>query len=349
MSKKEYIFLSTGYAGGASRFIYDHLNYLTKKNKNTVLVDDQPLKTFSKIPQKTSIKKISINKFNSSSNKKLRKLFFKEKNKKIVFLTNYAFIIRYLDIINELNNKKIKIVLTIHSGLLDLSIKKYFAGLLFSFIYKKIDYLYFGSTSAKEWWLKFYPWMKIKNNLVHFNGVELQKKIKQKKKSNKLSISFVGRLEKENNPKFFLKIANEYLEDSSNAIFNIYGAGTMNNHLRNISKHSSIKFHGWTDKKKIYKNSDIIIITSKVNNFPYVALEAKSYGIPVISSSKGDIKKIIKNDFDGYIHYTNSSKVIIDLINRISKKYSKFSKNSVQRSKLFEINKACKKFWNNIL
>ena len=115
-----------------------------------------------------------------------------------------------------------------------------------------------------------------------------------------------------------------------------------------FEKHvDELKEMGW--KGKIYKNSDIIIITSKVNNFPYVALEAKSYGIPVISSSKGDIKKIIKNDFDGYIHYTNSSKVIIDLINRISKKYSKFSKNSVQRSKLFEINKACKKFWNNIL
>ena len=52
MKKKEYIFLSTGYAGGASRFIYDHINHLTKKNKKTILVDDKPFKTFSKIPKK---------------------------------------------------------------------------------------------------------------------------------------------------------------------------------------------------------------------------------------------------------------------------------------------------------
>ena len=123
----------------------------------------------------------------------------------------------------------------------------------------------------------------------------------------------------------------------------------MYNHLINISKYDDIKFHGWKNNKDIYRNSDIILITGKINNFPYVALEAKSYGIPVISCSRGDIKKIIKNNFDGFINYTNSSKTIINLINRISKKYSKFSKNSFLRSKLFEIDSSCKKFWNNIL
>ncbi len=348
MKKKEYIFLSTGYAGGASRFIYDHINHLTKKNKKTILVDDKPFKTFSKIPKKTLVKKIMISRFNFSSNKKLKKLFLNKKNEKIVFLTNYGFIIRYFNLVNELNNNKIKIILTIHSGLLDLTIKNYFAGFLFSLIYKKVDYLYFGSHSAKQWWLRFYPWMDIKNNLVHFNGVELQK-ITKRKKNKKLLVSFVGRLEKENNPEFFLKIANDYLKDFNNAIFNIYGEGTMYNHLINISKYDDIKFHGWKNNKDIYRNSDIILITGKINNFPYVALEAKSYGIPVISCSKGDIKKIIKNNFDGFINYTNSSKTIINLINRISKKYSKFSKNSFLRSKLFEIDSSCKKFWNNIL
>jgi len=349
MKKKEYIFLSTGYSGGASQFIYDHINYLSKMKKRTILVDDEPFKTYPKIPKKTYIKKIKINKFSFTSNKKLKKLISNIKSDKIVFLTNYAFLLRYFSLVNKLKREKIKIVLTIHSGLLDLTIKKYLAGFIFSFLYKKIDYLYFGSNSAKKWWVRFYPWMDIKKNLVHFNGVELQNKLKLKKKSKKLSISFVGRLEKENNPEFFLKIANDYLKDFNNAIFNIYGLGTMYNRLRNISKYKEIKFNGWKDKRQIYTNSDIIIITSKINNFPYVALEAKSYGIPVISCSKGDIKRIIKNNFDGYINYTNSSKKIINFIKKIKKNYSKFSRNSIQRSKLFEINMACKKFWKKIL
>tara|TARA_B100000676_G_C17308113_1_gene450567 strand:- start:163 stop:534 length:372 start_codon:yes stop_codon:yes gene_type:complete len=123
----------------------------------------------------------------------------------------------------------------------------------------------------------------------------------------------------------------------------------MYNYLKNISKRNKIKFYGWQAKEKIYKNSNIIIITSKVNNFPYVALEAKSFGIPVISCSRGDVKRIIKNNFDGYISYTESTKIIINLINRVSKNYNKFSRNSIQRSKLFEVGNACKKFWKNII
>ena len=348
MNKTEYIFLSNGYVGGASRFIYDHLCYLAKKNKKIILIDDDPYKTYPKIPYNVTVKKIEINQFKTNSEKTLSKLFLNDNIKKIIFLTNYAFLIKYFSLINKFKNRNIKIILTIHSGLLNLSFKKYIAGLIFSLIYKKIDYLYFGSNSSKNWWLKFYPWMHIKKNLVHYNGVELQKNFKHKKIKNKLSISFVGRLEKENNPEFFLKIAKDYMKTNKNVVFNIYGEGVMEKYLKKIAE-KRMMFHGWQNKNKIYKNSDIIIITSKVNNFPYVALEAKSFGVPVISCSKGDIKKIIKNNFDGYISYTNSTKDIIYLINKIIKNYSKFSQNSVERSKLFEINKACKKFWKNIL
>ncbi len=349
MIKKEYIFVSTGYAGGASRFINDHITYLAKKNKKTVLVDDEPSKTFSKIPNRTLIKKVKVNKFNLNSREKLKKLFFDNKAEKIVFLTNYAFLIKYFSLIKEFKKNKIKIILTVHSGLFNLTLKKYIAGLIFSLIYKKVDFLYFGSKSAKKWWLKFYPWMKIEKNLVRYNGVEFQKNLKFRTIKKKMCVSFVGRLERENNPEFFLKIANDYSKKNSSVIFNIFGNGVMLNHLKNITKNQNIRFYGWREKKEIYKNSDIIIITSNINNFPYVALEAKSFGIPIISCSKGDIRRIIKNNFDGYISYTNSTETFIRLIDKILNKYCFFSKNSIRRSRSFEIGNALNKFWKNIL
>ena len=57
MNKTEYIFLSNGYVGGASRFIYDHLCYLAKKNKKIILIDDDPYKTYSRIPYNVTVKK----------------------------------------------------------------------------------------------------------------------------------------------------------------------------------------------------------------------------------------------------------------------------------------------------
>ena len=69
----------------------------------------------------------------------------------------------------------------------------------------------------------------------------------------------------------------------------------------------------------------------------------------MISCSKGDVKKIIKNNYDGFIIYTNSSKKIINLIKKISKTIQNFHVTLFMRSKLFELNVACKKFWRNIL
>ena len=106
MDKKKYIFISTGYKGGATRFISDHLKYLTSLNKKTILIDDNPKKTFEKIPKKTLIEKIKINNFSRNSEKKLKKVILDGKGKKIVFLTNFAFLIKYFFLINNLKKKK---------------------------------------------------------------------------------------------------------------------------------------------------------------------------------------------------------------------------------------------------
>ena len=347
MTRTKYIFISNGYRGGASNFLIDHVNYLSKRKKNILLIDDNPLKTFGNISNLIKIKKIKTNHFSYTENEKLKRVLFK-KGKKIVFITNYAFLIKYYFLFVKFKKKNIKIILTIHSGLFNLSLKKFIAGLFFSLIYKRIDHLYFGSNSAKEWWKNFYPWMDLDKNLVIYNGVKIDPKRKIKKLNKKISISFVGRLEDENNPEFFINIAEIYLNLYNDAIFNIYGDGSMLINLKKKNKNNNIIFHGWVNKDKIYKNSNIILITSPVNNFPYVALEAKSYGIPVISSSKGDIKKIIKNNIDGFVNPTNSSNKMITLIKKTLKNYKIFSKNAIIRSKEFDIKDSCKTFWQKI-
>jgi glycosyltransferase involved in cell wall biosynthesis len=317
-----------------------------KKKKEIILIDDNPKKTYDKIPKNIISKKIITNYFSKNAEKKLAKILLKNKKKKYLFLTNYAFLIKYYWLIDEFLKKDNKLILTIHSGLLKLTIKNYLAGLVFSFLYKKINYLFFGSLSAKSWWKLKYPWMNLEKYKIHKNGVfQRTKKKKKNIKKKIINISFVGRLEKENNPNFFVDIAEECKKREKNFKFHIFGEGSLKKALK---KSKSIKFHGWTIKKKIYSISDIIIITSPINNFPYVALEAKSYGIPVISCSKGDIKDIIRNNKDGFLKYTASTRDMIKLIYRVINKYDFFSKNCLIRSKYFELNNACNKFWKTI-
>ena len=53
--------------------------------------------------------------------------------------------------------------------------------------------------------------------------LETKKKLLPKKIKHNIQISYAGRLEKENNPEFFIKIAYEYLKYNNKAIFNIFG------------------------------------------------------------------------------------------------------------------------------
>jgi len=348
IKNNQYIIISNGYRGGNITFLSDHIDFLSKQKKNIILIDDNPKKSYEKIPSSVKIKKISTNNFNKKTNNELSKILLTGKDKKCLFITNYAFIVKYFFLIRKFKKKKNLIILTIHSGLLSLNVKNYLAGFLFSLIYGMADVLCFGSSSAKNWWMKFYPWMKIKKASIHYNGVEIKKRSRNNKIGKKISISFIGRLEKENNPELFLLIAKEYLKKKKNIIFNIFGDGQLENHLKKNLLNKNIIFHGWSKKEKIYRKTDIVIITSPVNNFPYVALEAKSFGIPVITCSKGDISKIVKSGVDGYVLKTNTIEKFSESIDKILDNYSFFSNNSLKGSKNFNKSKLCKKFWDSL-
>ena len=144
--KKQYIFFSNSQRGGVATFIKDHINYLSKTSKNILLIDDNSSKVYDQLNKNISLYKINKNK------KKLNQILNDGKKNKLLFITNYAFLIRYFSILKNFRNVKNQIVLTIHSGLLALNLRTYIAGLFFSLIYKNVDFLFFGSNSAKNWW-----------------------------------------------------------------------------------------------------------------------------------------------------------------------------------------------------
>ena len=74
-------------------------------------------------------------------------------------VTNFAYLIKFYFFFKLIQKKNVKIILTLHSGILSLNFKRYIAGFIFSLIYKQVDYLFFGSSSSKFWWKKMYPWM----------------------------------------------------------------------------------------------------------------------------------------------------------------------------------------------
>lgn len=343
----EIIFLSTGYRGGALKFMEQHISFLIKKKLNITLVDENPSKNFPYFHH-NKIKIIKLSLFNKVSNsKKQLKLLLNNKKKKIIFFTNFVIYVRYFFFFRSLCKNNIKFFLTIHSGVLNFTIKRYFAAFVFSFIAKNINYLFFGSQSAKNWWKSNFSWFSNKKYKVIYNGIEIPKK-KILLKKNILNVSFVGRLEKENNPKLFLQLAKESFLKNSKFNFHVFGNGSL---LNSLKKEYSLyaKFYNWKKLNEIYRVTDLLVITSYVNNFPYAALEAKSYGVPVLSCSKGDISKIIESNKDGYLISVANPRILLEYLNKMGDNYYSLVKHSLKTRYKFNVNNSCNKFWNLIL
>ena len=95
-------------------------------------------KTYEKLGKNINTNKINVNKSSLDSKRKIEKILHSSNEKKILFITNYALLIKYFSILKNFRNQKNKIILTIHSGILNLNLKTYIAGLFFSFIYREI-------------------------------------------------------------------------------------------------------------------------------------------------------------------------------------------------------------------
>lgn len=341
---KEYIFFSDGYKGGATKFISQHIDFIRKKNAKIYLIDYNLKKTYSDLNLK-NIKTIDLKKKNFFYKYKvLKKILFTPK-KKFLFFTNFALYVKFFLILNNKFKNNCKNIITIHSGLLNFSVKDFIGAIIFSILLKKIDYVFFGSSSSRKWWTNFFPWIKNVNSKVVYNGIDIPNITERKFDPNNIFVSFVGRLEKENNPDIFINLAKSNC--NSKLTFNIFGSGSLLNKYKS-KYHKYCKFYGWKSKNFIYSKTDVLIITSKINNFPYTALEAKSFGIPVLTCSKGDIKKIIRHMNDGIIIKSNNKSILKAKLDIIIQKYKFFSYNALKNRHNYNLSASFKNFWENI-
>jgi UDP-D-galactose:(glucosyl)LPS alpha-1,6-D-galactosyltransferase len=95
-----------------------------------------------------------------------------------------------------------------------------------------------------------------------------------------------------------------------------------------------IIFHGFVNnEEEIYKNIDILLVTSISESFGMTTIEALSYGIPVVSTLTEGSVFLIKNNYNGFI-CENINEFCYN-IKYIVSNYEFFSKNCLKEIKSF--------------
>jgi hypothetical protein len=318
--KNSIIFVSNAF-GGIKTFQDTLIKFINKKEVECILIDEKRFKNSKK--KELKFYKLNVLKEISKTFKILQKIKEENKNKNNIFIFSnpIIFIIYFLYIKIFFNNKKI--FFFAHSHLTKKGVLLYLCTVLSGIFFLYCNKIFYVSKFTKKYWDKKYFFPKFSKNTIQYNSVELSKKINRSNNS-KFRIGFVGRAEKEKGLNKFLEIA---YENKDNFIFNIFSSNQIS---LNKNQKKYIKFFLNKNASTIYKNIDLLLVTSPIENCPFSVLEAKSYGIPtLVYLTEGGINEIIKNNQDGIIISSNKKKLkTTSYINKIKFNYKFFSRNA---------------------
>lgn len=139
--------------------------------------------------------------------------------------------------------------------------------------------------------------------VVVYNGTEIppSEAINKQNNPSKIRAVFTARLSQPKDPFMLIEAISRLDEAIKEKFFlSIIGDGEQKEKIKDLvsRKHleKQIALLGQKDRKEIfniYKQSDIFVLSSKWEGFPYTVIEAMSYGLPVIADNVGGIHEAV--------------------------------------------------------
>jgi len=142
--------------------------------------------------------------------------------------------------------------------------------------------------------------------VVIHNGIEQRAKSKeQRNKGEETTIGFVGGLTRNKGVEYLIRAVAEIILNHKSKILNlvIVGEGEEKKKLKNLTKKLKldkiVEFKGLVENPSvIYPTLDIYVQPSLSESFGIAALEAMSFGVPVIASNVGGLRELLALESD---------------------------------------------------
>lgn len=154
--------------------------------------------------------------------------------------------------------------------------------------------------------------------------------------SEKFDVIFIGRLSYAKQPQKFIEVVKKIAEKNRKIKVVMIGEGPLRGQceetIKEYNLEKNIELKGFQKNPYVYlNNSKVLCMTSKYEGYGLVAVEALSFGKPVVATDVGGIPNIV-NEECGKI--TNDIDDMIDEINKLlynEKYYNEKSKNALER------------------
>lgn len=337
------LFISSLGGGGAERTIVNIANGLVDRNYEVIIIT---AKNGSNVYEEFLSYKVKLETLNCSRTKysvlRLAKSI-KRINPDLIFSTlNFSNIVAFIANVISLSFKPVIVREATNRAVIgEVSI---FNRLITSFVYNRVNRVIALSNGVKEEIVRHF-WVKHSKVSVIYNPVDIEKIIELKNENvidYEFSNSFhhiiaLGRLHPHKDFLTLIK-ALQIAKESVNIKLLIVGDGNQKKMLKNYCDENDlndlVSFLGFKSNPYKYINrSAILVLSSIVEGFGHVIIEAMSLGVPVISTNcMSGPKEIIKNNQYGEI-------VAVGDFNELAKKIVYLLKNDQRRKELSDLGK----------
>lgn len=205
---------------------------------------------------------------------------------------------------------------------------------------RKYRHIFWVSDSAYEQF-QFKKLLKSKSsvlyNVIDIN--ELYKKVEEDKNTYDYDVVYVGRLSYQKNPERLMQVLQQVVRKKNNVKIAVVGDGAFSEYVSDFiiqnNLENNIYYLGYNNNPlKIIFNAKVMVMTSRFEGTPMVALEAQCLGVPVVSTPVDGMKTIIKNGYNGYLFEENVDLVdgVLNIVND-AELHNKMKTNSLKSSK----------------
>ena len=232
----------------------------------------------------------------------------------IVYLNNQ--IERDLVFVVALSNLKVKVISHLRStrgrGLTDNMLK---------FLNYRVAIFIANSKNTHQYWQN----MGISSGklMLVYNFIEGKKlnTVSRKVSEPLLVLGTLANFSEAKGHNFLIESLAPLIEQSKNFRLKLAGTGVLKSSIEkkvdDLDLNNFISFLGYVDNESFFNSIDLLIIPSKLESFGKVALEAMSYGIPVISTDCGGLTEIIENEKNGLVIKFGDSAALVRAIHRL--------------------------------
>jgi|GEM_PF-2857549 len=145
--------------------------------------------------------------------------------------------------------------------------------------------------------------------VVIYNGINFLTKKNFYCSNQSLKLLQIGTLDSNKNQLFSLKLLSYLISRGHDVMLYIVGKESEEGYLSQLMHYTKqnklenyVFFEGFqSETYRYYQECDILLLTSKIESFPTVILEAMSVGMPVITSHTGGVCEQVKIGENGFI------------------------------------------------